>query len=678
MKKGLITALFLVMFAGMQIHTAQAKVPLIKGLPDIIITDKPKVTPGTIIGGGDDVTTLHGVFVFPDAFDVREFFANGGVNEFGDPATSLTLKWSWFGVGDAATFIRVNGRRPVADLAELNDPRGSRTMAGAGAGNSDDGDTREFPAGSGMVIDLDPEDGDPYTLTFRDIEFSPIDPLDPTPPLTRWGRLREVVLTMGATNGTSAAVQDIMVFVDEIDSSDSLSNESVFDLKFNIDFTSATGTATTASAGGVNWVGGPSAGFGGSTSNEGFGLCMTTDLTGNNLPLWIPIPGGTGEQFIDLVDHAVYKVRTFASFTGGTGDTQPLWTVDYDNFLPTSSLIYGGASWHFDDLTQDIGLTGSAGANVIGAGRAFFDDYFAPISIDSANWRATFAVPAADPVNNMRVGWRVVDDVDPVTGTNAGQTGNEGRAGTICIESVVIECVPFSTLDAGKVAVYAKALNDGSDAAGVEDPTNVAATYGTAGTDGAGNLLTTADRDIAGGVATFSLGTLQAGQTFAKGSLSISDNSLVPGGAPPETNTPLKFFPILRGDNELYMSVASARAGGSGTDPVHEVEMIWLSRNLELGLGGFALSGNQLNPMYRQSGLSGTAANFVSFLYGNNASTSPAVGGPAGAETTLSGITSGISFFNAAGVGDPLTSGANPAIVESFTIYRIDGVDLEG
>jgi hypothetical protein len=482
---------------------------------------------------------------------------------------------------------------------------------------------------------------------------------------------------MGATNGTSAAIQDIMVFVDEIDSSDSLSNESVFVLKFNLDFTSSTGTDTTASVGGVSWIGGAAAGFSGTTSNNGFGLCMTTDLTSSNLPLWISLPSG-GSQFIDLVDHAVYKIRTFATFTGGTGDTQPLWTVDHDNFIAGSSLIYGGASWHFDDLTQDIGTSGTAGANVLGAGRSYFDDYVAPISIDTANWRATFALPAADPLNNMRVGWRVVDDIDPATGTNAGQTGNEARAGTICIESVVIECVPFATLDAGKVAVFAKALNDGSDTVGVEDLTNPAATYGTTGTDGGLNPLATVDRDIANGVATFSLGTLSAGQSFAKGSLSISDNSLVPGGAPPETATPLKFFPILRGDNELYMSVASARAGGSGTDPVHEVEMIWLSRNLELGLGGFALSGNQLNPMYRQSGLSGTAANFVSFLYGNNASTSPAVGGPAGAETTISGITSGISFFNAAGVGDPLSSGANPAIVESFTIYRIDGVDLEG
>jgi hypothetical protein len=572
----------------------------------------------------------------------------------------------------------VNGRRPVADLAELNDPRGSRTMAGPGAGNSDGGDTREEPAGSGTVIDLDPEDGDSFTLTFRDIEFSPIDPLDSVPPLTRWGRLREVVLTMGATNGTSAAVQDIMVFVDEIDSSDSLSNESVFDLKFSIDFTSATGTASLASAGGVAWAGGAAAGFSGTTTNDGFGLCMTTDLTSNNLPLWISLPSG-GAQFIDLIDHAVYKIRTFASFTGGTGDTQPLWTVDHDNFIAGSSLIYGGASWHFDDLTQDIGGSGTAGANVIGAGRSFFDDYVAPISIDSANWRAIFAIPAADDLSNMRLGWRVVDDIDPATGTNAGQTGNEGRAGTICIESVVIECVPFATLDAGKVAVFAKAMNDGSDAAGVEDPTNAAATYGTTGSDGAGNLLATADRDISGGVVTFSLGTLQSGQTFAKGSLSISDNSLVPGGAPPQTATPLKFFPILRGDNELYMSVASARAGGSGTDPVHEVEMIWLTRNLEAGLGGFAASGNQLNPMYRASGLSGTAANFTSFFYGNNASTSTAVGGPVGAETSLAGITSGIAFFNASSIGDPpFGSGSNPAIVESFTIYRIDGVDLEG
>ena len=131
-----------------------------------------------------------------------------------------------------------------------------------------------------------------------------------------------------------------------------------------------------------------------------------------------------------------------------------------------------------------------------------------------------------------------------------------------------------------------------------------------------------------------------------------------------------RFFPLLWGQNELFMAVAQVVTPDSGADPIAVIEMNWLSRNLESGSGDYITLGNDVAGGMLHSAMPGLTPNdYVSLWYGNNA--------PLNSDPMKAGVGHVFKVFN---LGDFMNPGAglDPVEVLSFKVYRIDGLSLEG
>jgi hypothetical protein len=700
MKRGLIAALLTVTIAALQMSTAEAKVPLLREMPDVFIGDNPKVTPGNPLS--------MGVFVFPDAFDVQQFTISVGENgsEGIDgiaSATKATLKWSFFEIRNGLSVdgadILINGLlsldpdpgNPNGPLeADILDPPLGKRIAG-GPNQDDPGDFGNADIVQGDPGDVRPdiyggtilaEDGVTYTLTFRDRFYSSLptfpwtdfDDFEASPGFAQ-GEINNRTIALFASNYTTYAIRTITVITDWC-ASDSVTSTTIFEPVSDDELFQLNQNADgSIDVGGITWFPfGPVDVFGNPIGGDRFylstrGMCVEALLTGGSTQphgwaMRAEDQGSGVENAFDITNETVYRLRTFANISdAGTAEVQPLWTVDWRNQEFTRGVLtYGGARWHFDDLAA------SGGNNVISDthktnGREYFDDFFAPISVDHANWKVEAFAPAADINNNAQFFWRVIDGLNPSIGT-------ETRLGTICIERIKFDSVPFAILFGAGVGVYDKVMHDGSETPNQEGPIPIPPppgdrTYRTQFESNAGNTIfigyDIAERDIREGTAVLEIP--EPTSTVRSDPNGLAGVQIFP--ADQSTSGLLRNFPIVRGEEELFIMAAEISTDDNATDPVTLIEMDWLSSNIEAGQGDYVTFGNDVpGGMFRAGSPKQNPNTYVSFFFGNGAPLSG--GGNAGVGFLL-------KFFNLGDFG----GGSDNIVVENLRVLRVDGLDLE-
>jgi hypothetical protein len=643
-----------------------------------------------------------GVFVFPDAFDVRLFTVSVGENgsEGIDgiaSATKATLKWSFFELRNGKSVdgadILINGLLsldpdpgdPTGPLEAdvLDPPLGKRIAGGPNADapgdfgdgdivQGDPGDVRPAEYGGTILA----EDGVTYTLTFRDRFYSSL----PTFPWTDFddfkssgtisqGEINNRTITLFVSNFSTYALQSITVITDWC-ASDSVTATTIFEAMSDDNFTGQTANSDgSVTVGGTTWFNfGPASG-GTRTYLNSRGMCIDVPAAGGLTHGWAGRESdngaGTLVHMLDLTDGTVYRVRTFPNISGTTGpETQPLWTVDWTNQFPSRGILtYGGARWHFDDLAA------AGGNNVIGDnhkvnGREYFDDYFAPISVAHNTWKVEAFSAEADINNNAQLFWRIIDNPNANIGTDT-------RLGTICIDRIRIDTVPFDILFGAGIPAYDKVMHDGSEVVNQEGPLPIPPTpgdrtYRTVFEQIPGNTIFfgrdgTEFRDIQGGVATLSIP--EPTSTVRTDPNGFAGVQVFP--ADQNASGLLRNFPIVRGDEELFMMVADISTNDPGTDPVTLVEMDWLASNIESGQGDYVSFGNDVTGgMFRSGSPKQNPNTYVSFWNGNSIPLS--TGANAGVGFLL-------KFFN---LGD-FTGGSDDIVVENLRVLKVDGLDLE-
>ena len=116
---------------------------------------------------------------------------------------------------------------------------------------------------------------------------------------------------------------------------------------------------------------------------------MFATLTGDNVVLWL-----SPNQFLELVDNALYRIRSVFSTDQTAKDAIPMIQLMVSNILvgeppippPAFAMAYGGEQYWLDV---------DGGANGIGRpqGRNTFDGYFTPIGVQTPQWRGMIELP---------------------------------------------------------------------------------------------------------------------------------------------------------------------------------------------------------------------------------------------------------------------------------------------
>jgi len=404
MKKGLIVALMTVSIASAMVSGSYASAPLIRDIPDIIIGDE-----------ATGLATSAQTFVFPDALDLREYFTSD------NDSTSVSVKWSFL---DSSGDIQINGLDGTV-VDPILPTAGERLTTN----------------------DSDPDqvDGDPFTITFRNKYFSPIGGPNDThglsefsDPLTSVSVIGTNLITLFASDGATYTAQNVTVYTVN-NTSDGLSGGLVFTVEQNPDFN----TGATNSWSGSRLFGGTTGTF---QALSGSGLCLSSDAapaTASNTQWTSP------EQYVDLKDNTLYRVRANMNTTQTTVGQIPFWRLSYINDKTSGPTFqnYGG---------QRFFLSGSGGAAGIGTpnGRSQFEVWIAPNPVSTAQWRdpstGAFA-PLYAGFEDFKLSFVMFDSNNSI--------GSNTDSGTICLSSITVESVPAPSLIGSGTTVYSTPLN---------------------------------------------------------------------------------------------------------------------------------------------------------------------------------------------------------------------------
>lgn len=484
-------------------------------------------------------------FVFPDAINLNEV-----VSSLLTPDSQI--KWSFTG-GNGR--ILINGLGPLDPSLE-----------------GDDDPTNPRAANRLDQNDLDPaqQDANAYTISFRNSVLSPIG--GATIPQVDSGILpaQTTDLTLFASDGTLVGQRVIRVFTAN-NLPDSISGGR-FDPVKSEDFT-VVGQST-------GWIGAPLPGFGGSTSVGASGLCMIVPGPGDNFVIWV-----SPERYFDLIDGAVYRLRVNVTTDQTAADAIPLWDFTYDNFNSSGpGNNYGGFSWVLD---VDGGAQGIGRPN----GRNKYEFWFAPNAVATPQWSAGAFTPQADPYNDPRLQFRVLD-ANPVLLT-------QNDSGVICILSLDIAKIQHDSLEVA-ATIFTSPINNGSHFVGAvgELPDN-----GTAFID-----------DFAR-TANITLGTIGDRRITLGYFNPLADG--VEGGQ----FGPLELYPVVWEGNTLYRMRMVVRAAFNESDPVDSVFTAIDVTNSELGTESYTTrSGGSVMNFAASPKLA--AATYEGYFFGQNTTSS--------------------------------------------------------
>jgi hypothetical protein len=273
--------------------------------------------------------------------------------------------------------IRING---VESLDGVNGPLGSTSdpiqpdpSRSITDNNTDPGDTQSLLPGQ-------LEDGNEFTLTFRDHDLSPIGgpDVDPGAP----GLVSTSVLTVFASDETVTSTVEVIVQTVN-DGTDTLSDGIQITLDETFDFT----------GGALGWTSVVLSGA--TTAQNAGGLCITAAAAPNaSLGLWQSGANHTVNPVIELTDGKLYLAQLAVTTTTTDPDEIPLVIASH------SSLAFGGQMFWLDVV---------GGANGIGRpqGLDTLDYWLTPMPVRLASWSAGAFQPAEDAQNDIRMEFNV-------------------------------------------------------------------------------------------------------------------------------------------------------------------------------------------------------------------------------------------------------------------------------
>lgn len=472
--------------------------PLISDPGDIIVGDLENSLSGS---------TSTNIFVYPDAIRA------GGI-VIDDITPDHAIRWSFTSSTGAIT---INGVGPLdPSLMGLNedDPTSPRLDNRLDLNNLD-------PGGP-----FDPEDGDPFTFTFRNSELTP----DNTTPAPGPPGLVEppTSITLFASDGATFGMRTLSVYTIRGES-DSISSGIPPCFDCFVDFT------TTIDG----WIGGALPGFGGSVASGAEGLCMSVPAVGSNQVLWV-----SPESYLELVDNSVYRLTADTATDQTSVDAIPLWLFAFDNFsFDGNGNNYGGFSWMLD---VDGGAQGIGRPN----GRNMYDFWFVPNSVGLPQWRDEAFSPAADFYNDMRLMFQVNDSNESLLTQN--------DSGTICIRSIFTVRINRDFLDAQSVPLNAPLQSN------THFILNVFNSPGTI----------------------FDVHDPGASMRFDLGG--IGDVLVQAGYFDSSLPTPQQqLYPVIWEANSLYRTRSSIRSLAAESDPVDAIFLSIDTANNELGMASF-------------------------------------------------------------------------------------------
>jgi hypothetical protein len=358
----------------------------------------------------------------------------------------------------------------------------------------------------------------------------------------------------------------------------------------------------------------------------GSGLCMMVPAAGTNQVIWL-----SPERFYELVDLAVYRIRSAVSSDQMDPDAIPFFNLVYDNY--NSSLTgnnYNGQGLLFDN---------NGGANGIGrpGGISTLDFYATPVSLGLPQWRDTATgafSPAADASNDMRVMYRILDMLD--------MTNGDADSGAIYVQNVLVQRAPFSS--------FTRTLLWGPP---IQSSTHFAETVNQSAAMEGFSMI-----DDGNSAALYQLINPASGST--RKTLGPYD--------PAQSSVNAALFPVQWNSNELLLGGMDvvAVAPSMPADPVDFVGFVLDVPTNEIGIthgasrgapGDMHLAASPLSDA--QSG--GGAQNYWAFMFTQNTTLS------AGVDANRARVMG--DFFNTDAVG-PEGTGTDPFGVRSLRLYN--------
>jgi hypothetical protein len=543
MKRGFALTLMMVAIALANVSTTHATAPVISDPGDVVIGDLE-----------DRSGTSPNVFVSPDAIEADNIVSD-------DTTPDNQIKWSFTA---ASTAIRINGVvRLSPTLAGLDDddPTSPRALSRLDL-NTTPASPFKFAENGGP---LDVADSDPRTFTFRNSNLSPdntsvVAGADGTVLATN-------TVTLFASDCSTFGQRTILVWTIKGES-DSLSGGGPEIVK-TVDFTTTTD----------GWIGGNQAGFGGTVSSGASGLCMTVPPAGTNIVLWL-----SPEEYVELVDNAVYRIRTGVTTSQTTVDAIPLW---FSIFTNSYYLTGGGNGGNYGAFAWVLDVDGGAQGIGRANGRTTYDFWHAPNSVATPQWSAGAFTVAADALNDAVLRFDIID------GNPALLTQND--SGTICIANLEV-----GRLDRGSIQVAS------SFDAPIASTTHAFATTTSLGT---------ATATISGGAATID----PANSGVVRRDLIYFDPEADGVSGPQFGN--LEIFPVVWAGDTLYRGRFSIRAQTSEADQVDALFLAFDTPNSELGVQSYTLrtGGSVMNGAASPKL---AAAEYEAYFFGQNATDS--------------------------------------------------------
>jgi len=389
MRKGLTVTLMTVAIAMMGLQ-AMAMAPVISEIPSPIVGD----------GIG---STSPNVFVYPDAFNLANYVTD-------DYTSSTNILWSYWIQG--TPIYRINNIAPLDPGTEDPVTPGAKTI------NTQVGGTEVNP------------DGNPATLTIRNIHLSPIGVASGGEP--------------GATGKLTAETQLVTFFASD---GTTYSSKTVAFYTYNNFDDQLTPFQTAIPGPHYNFVN-STQGFGftsfdyfrGTINGVYYGGTLTTSVGTQGVCFSVSAEGNNGAQYaspwgaIQLVKNNVYHVRLKMNGSQATVGHTPFWDVVISNFQSLTSTTwnglnaYGVDSWFLDNR-------GGANSVISTTSGTSMHVWFAPAAVQTAAWNAANGVfdPAVGTNRDAYIIWRIMD-VDSTQGITASLD-----SGTLCMTDMLIE-----------------------------------------------------------------------------------------------------------------------------------------------------------------------------------------------------------------------------------------------
>jgi len=562
--------------------------------------------PGDVIIGdltnASQSASASNLFRFPDAFDLRDLAIDANT-----PADQF--KWSYFSNDGKITINGVPSITPGVD-DPTNPPSNLRIDQNDLDVNQQDG-----------------FDGDPFTVTFRNNDLSPVGGpyVDPVTPGILNNETRTVTLV--ASNCSTYTARTITVYTSN-NTSDGLSNDTGDPTDPNATPPPVIDDDLSLSSNSGRWAGFVQLGSAAFAANTS-GLCLTAPQTGDNVALWI-----SPERFITLVDNAVYRVR--ATITGTQTDVNavPLWNLGYDNFNTSGGgNNFGGEAWFLDV---------DGGAQAVGRnGLSNFETWIAPNAVGTKQWQgvvdsanSAFA-PAADPINDIRLFFRVND-------IGSANVEANSDSGDLCLKSITVTRFSLNQLTVASTAYNTP----------ISTTTHFAEAFNQVGAGGAASI------DNGTNTANY-----QLDETAGPARKSLGPWDQTTGGV--ISNVTL--YPVVWKANTLYRGRLKIRsnAAAEGTNPVEVIALAFDTTNSELGQMHYSTRGSagnmDLAASPRLTATTGGAQWYTGFFYGQAGTVSVV---PDAGRTRLFG-----DFFSTPSFSG---TGNDPFTVEAMEVSEIN------